>query len=260
MNVQLSIVAPLLLAVGCSNALAFQPLVTDDTGTQGKAGNQIEISINQDRREQAGSTATTVLLPGVYTRGLGDSLDIYVTANHTRIRAPGADASGSGNPAAGLKWRFYEEESSKTSLGLKPEIRFPVGAAEEAAGLGSGRSSVGVTLILSQEVAFGAVHANLAAGRNRFRNTTVNPDASTFRASIAPVWDVSEEWKLALDLGSETETAAGAKKRSTFAEIGAVFSPSKDLDWAFGLIHRTDNASPRATTTSVTLGLTWRFK
>ena len=74
------------------------------------------------------------------------------------------------------------------------------------------------------------------------------------------MWDVSEQWKLALDLGRESETSGGGTTRTWFAELGAIFSPSKDLDLAIGCVRRSDNASPSATTTSLTVGLTWRFK
>lgn len=257
-----AIFAGLLFAFSAPAAFAFQPLITDDTGTQGTGGNQIEFAVNEDRESSAGDTTKTRTLPLVYTRGLSDTLDVYIAASRLRIRStvPGTDASGSGNPALGAKWRFYENEDSKTSLGLKPEIRLPVSAAKEATGLGTGRTSYGLTLILTQEVPFGAVHANLATGRNRFRDTAANPDASTTHASIAPVWDVSETWKLALDVGSDTETAGGNKTRSNFTEIGAIFSPSKDLDFALGVVRRTDNANPSTTTNSATLGVTWRFK
>lgn len=255
-------IALLTLAALSPAAFAFQPLITDDTGTQGTGGNQIEFAINSDRAVSAGVGTTTDTLPAVYTRGLTDTLDVFFQANHTRIRsaAPGTGASGSGNPSFGAKWRFYENEESKTSLGLKPEIRLPVSAEKEAAGLGTGKTSTGLTLILTQELAFGALHANLASGRNRFSDTTANPNASTTRASLAPVWDVSENWKLALDVGTETEDAGGTKTRSNFYEIGVIFSPDKDLDFALGIVRRSDNANPNTTTNSATLGVTWRFK
>ena len=253
-------VCGLLLATLAPAALAFQPLVTDDTGTQGSGGNQIEFAVNQDRATVAGATTTLRTLPLVFTRGLSDTVDVFVQANHTSVSAPGASASGSGNPSFGAKWRFFDDEHSKTSLALRPEIRLPISAAREADGLGNGRMSSLLSLILTQEVPFGAVHANLASGRNRFRDTVANPDATTGRVSVAPVWDVSEQWKLALDVGIETEDAGGTKTRTNFGEIGAIYSPNKDLDFSLGVIRRNDNANPATTTHSATLGVTWRFK
>ncbi|MDD5176231.1 MAG: transporter [Sterolibacterium sp.] len=258
----LSLVTGLLLTAAATSTWAAQPLITDDTGTQGLGGNQLEFAYNRDEAEQDGISVTTRVLPFTYTRGLNETLDVFVGVDHTRITSnlPGVDASGSGNPTVGFKWRFYENESSKTSLGLKPELSLPISEANEAKGLGSGRASYALTAILTQETGFGAVHANLAAGRARFKDSIANPDATLIHASIAPVWDVTEYWKLALDLGSETERAGGNKTRSEYLEIGVIYAPNKDLDFALGFIRRTDHTSPNTTINAVTAGITWRFK
>lgn len=100
----------LLLTLSCFShpALAFQPLIADDTGTQGSGGNQLEFSFNEDRAKVAGSTDRTRTLPVVYTRGPTDTLDVFAGLSHARIdwSTPGDDASGAGNPAFGAKWRF----------------------------------------------------------------------------------------------------------------------------------------------------------
>ncbi|MGE5387127.1 MAG: transporter, partial [Betaproteobacteria bacterium] len=188
-------------------AHAFQPLITDDTGTQGSGGNQIEFSLNHDRTTTGVEIARTATFPLVFTHGLTDTLDLFVGASHVRVRpAPSRSAtSGGGNPALGLKWRFYENTASQTSLALKPEFALPVSRSGEDAGRGTGRLSYGLTLILTQELPSGAIHANLGSDRSRYRDTTVNPNASVLRASLAPVWDVAEHWKLALDLGVQRE-------------------------------------------------------
>lgn len=255
-----SISVGLLLVATAQATFAFQPLITDDTGTQGAGGNQLEFSVNEDREQSAGETTRTTTLPFTYTRGLTDAIDIFIGVNHTNIRppAPGPDVSGSGNTSLGAKWRFYENEESKISFGIKPEIALPVSASKETDGLGTGRTSYGLTLILTKEVSFGAVHANLFVGRDRFRNSA--SDASITRASIAPVWDIAEKWKLALDIGTETARASGNDTKSNFAEIGAIYSPSKDLDFSLGLIRTNDDAPINTGTTSATLGITWRFK
>lgn len=257
-----SLLAGLLLALSSSASWAAQPLFTDDTGTQGEGGNQIEFSFDRDRAEQAGLTNTTRTLPFTFTRGITDALDVFASVNHTRLTSslPGTDASGSGNPSLGLKWRFHENEASKTSFGIKPEVILPVSASNEAAGLGSGRTSYALTAILSQETSFGSVHANLAASRARFRDPAANPDASVIHVSIAPIWDLNEQWKLVADIGAETERAAGNRTRAFLFEIGAIYSPSKDLDFAFGFIRRNDRTTPGTTSNAITAGITWRFK
>ena len=59
-------------------------------------------------------------------------------------------------------------------------------------GLGTGKTSGNLTLILSQEMPFGAVRFNAGVGRERFRNVGENPQASYRRASLAPVWNISD--------------------------------------------------------------------
>lgn len=250
----------LCLAAHALPGLAFQPLLTDDTGTQGTGGNQIEFSFNEDRAKTAGDVVRVQSLPLVYTHGLSETIDLFAGIGYSRVRASGAGGSGYGNPSLGAKWRFYENENSKTRLAVKPEIIFPVSAGREDTGLGTGKTSDNLTFIISQDVAFGAVHFNAGVGRDRYRDTLANPDATIWRASLAPVWEVSEQWKLALDFGTESARGSARTTHANYAELGAIYSPDKDLDLALGWVRRADNASPHTTTSTVTAGLTWRFK
>ena len=252
--------AVLLFGVVVQPVAAFQPLITDDTGTQGVLGNQFEFAFDRDRIRMAGNTTGVRTLPFTATRGQTDSLDIFLGISRVRIdgNAPGSNASGSGNPVLGAKWRLLETADRKTSIGFKPEFVLPVSATREAAGLGTGRASWNLTLIVTQEIPFGAVHANLATGRNRFR-TSASPDSTTSLASVAPVWDVTPKWKLALDAGVVSAKAGGVKTRSRFIELGAIHSLSDALDFALGFVRARDSAVPHTNTDSATIGVTWRF-
>ncbi|MFA7268761.1 MAG: hypothetical protein WC073_05415, partial [Sterolibacterium sp.] len=102
----------LLLTAAATSTWAFQPLITDDTGTQGIGGNQLELAYNRDKAEQAGVSVATNVLPFTYTRGLSETLDVFVGVDHTRITSnlPGVDASSSGNPVVG-----YAEDHNQFS-------------------------------------------------------------------------------------------------------------------------------------------------
>lgn len=250
-----------VLAAFSSPSSALQPLITDDTGTQGAGGNQLEVSYSRDRTRAGGDTERVLSAPVVYTYGLADIVDVFASVAYSRIRSdiPGGDASGMGNTVLGAKWRLFENEESGTSLAIKPEIAIPVSSQRENDGLGTGKTSGNLTFILSQDVPFGSVHFNAGVGRDRFRHSEENPTTNYRRVSVAPVWDVSEQWKLALDLGTESARADGQTVRSKFAEVGAIYSPTKDIDLALGLIRTTDDESPKSRTHGVTAGLTWRF-
>ena len=240
---------------------AFQPLITDDTGTQGDGGHQLELSLTRDRAKTAEESERTRTMAGTYTYGLNETIDLFAGMSHARIDARSSDhrTSGFGNPVVGVKWRFFEEETTGSSLALKPEIVLPVSASRERDGLGSGKTSGNLTLIFTQEVSFGAVHVNAGLGRERFRDSDASPTTNYRRFSVAPVWDVSEQWKLALDLGLESARADGDTTRTRFVELGAIYAANKNLDFAFGAVRSIDNASPKTTTHSLTAGVTWRF-
>ena len=254
-----SLVTVALLGLA-SASRAAQPLITDDTGTQGLGGHQVEVAYNHERARSAGATDRSDSLPLTYTYGLGETLDIYAGLGQASLRpATGGRRSGFTNPVLGLKWRAYENEASQTSVALKPELVLPVSARREAAGLGTGEVSGGLTLIVTQELPFGAVHFNAGVGHERYRDAVANPEVNSRRLSVAPVWNVAEGWKLALDLGQKWERSAGQTVRVRHQELGAIYSPSKDLDWAAGLIRMADDVSPKTVTHTFTVGLTARF-
>lgn len=251
----------LLLASCCTPGWAYQPLITDDTGTQGQGENQLEISYSDDRVEQSGVVSSLRMLPLTYTRGLSETLDISLGVNHTHLNSnmPSTELiSGNGNPSVGLKWRFYESQASKTSLALKAELGLPINLEQEAAGLGSGRGYYVVTAIVMQETIFGAVLFNLASAQVRYSDTLANPDINLVRASFAPVWQVNDQWKLAIDLGSTREATVQRQTHIRFMEIGTVYSPSKDLDIAFGFVGRSGGEG--ASSRGLTGGISWRFR
>jgi len=253
--------AALLLTIGASSSWAFQPLITDDTGTQGQGENQLELSFSEDRIERAGMVNSLRMVPLTYTRGLSETLDISLGVNHTHLdsNAPGAEfISGNGNPSVGLKWRFHENEASKTSMAMKAELGIPINREQEGLGLGSGRGYYIVTAILMQETSFGAILFNLASAQVRYSDTVANPDISLVRASLAPVWQVNDQWKLALDMGITRESTVDKQTYIRFIEIGTVYSPSKDIDIAFGFIRRQEESS--ASSNGITVGISWRFR
>lgn len=254
--------ATCLLTTAASATFALQPLITDDTGTQGQSARQIEVAYVERQASQYGDTMRTGALPLVYTWGARDNLDVYLGITPTQIRSsiPGSDSGGMGNTALGVKWRFLDGGESKTSLAIKSEVRLPVSSSQEAAGLGTGMTSYGLTLILSQELTFGAIHLNLAKIRDQFLEPEARPHATTLRASSAPIWNINEQWKLALEVGREFVSTGGDTITNPFVQLGGIYSPSSDIDVALGLLRSVDNAANQTSTTTVTLGLTWHLR
>jgi len=241
---------------------AFQPLITDDTGTQGAGGNQIEVGYNRTVEKTPGAKEVSHEVPLFFARGITDALDLYVGLARMRVvpGAPAATENGWGNTAVGAKWRFYENDASKLSFALKPEIQLPVSDSREARGLGNARAGYSLGLLMSKETGFGAVHANLSVDRVNYADAVLDAAErrTQYRLSVAPVWDVAEKWKLALDVGAMTNADRAERARMGYVELGAIFSPDKDLDLALGVIRNIMDGGVR--TTQLTMGLTWRFR
>lgn len=236
-------------------AHAHHPLITDDTGTQGGGGNQLEFGVNYQRSRTDGVIESRRALPFTYTRGILDNLDAFigtVLATHPK--------KGWDNVGVGVKWRFFDDEANQRSMAIKPEITLPVSKADEEAGLGPGKTSYGLSFIVNQEMPFGELHFNVAAARV---NTALAPEDNTkrknrHRISIAPVWSVTDAFKLALDVGVQTNPDSAMKSSMGHMQLGAVYSPSKHLDWSLGLLREVRDGP--VSTTAATLGLTWRFR
>lgn len=243
-----------LVSVLPASALAYHPLATDDTGTQGLAGNQLELGYDYAHSKAAGVVDIGREIPFTFTRGLTDSLDAFVGV--ARQTSPG---DGWGNVGVGVKWRFYEDEAAKFSMAMKPEFVLPISRAKEAAGFGNGRASYGLTLIATKETDFGELHFNLAVERSNYADTvTFNERKNRYRLSVAPVWAVADKWKLALDLGLQTNPDPAEKSRMGYVELGVVYSPSEDLDLSLGITR--DVMDGPVQSTSASFGLTWRFR
>lgn len=251
-----------LLAWLPAGAAALQPLVTDDTGTQGSGGNQMEFGYIRVVEKEPGINTAITALPFVYTRGLNNAVDVYIGGAYTRFSPPAPEVSqnGAGNMLAGLKWRFFEHEANKVSLAFKSEIRLPVSERAESRGLGNGKTNAGAALLLTRETGFGAIHANLAVNSQRFAlpgNQAIHRDTIR-QISVAPVIDLTEHWRIVFDAGLVTNPHRAEKSRMGYVEAGAIYAPTRDIDLAAGIIRDFDHQGHQVHV--FTAGVTWRFR
>jgi hypothetical protein len=222
-------------------------------------------------RGEEKATERVRTLEATYTYGLAENFDIYVGVSHARWRAKAPEfdedteeftgfakesASGLGNTAIGAKWRFFDDEESGTSLAIVPEIVLPVSSQREEDGLGTGRASGSLTFVLTQSVPFGSLYFNAGIGRDRYRH---DDNETTRSFSVAPVWEISEQWKVAFDVGVDSTRAGGHTVRTKFSDITAVFAASEDVEVSIAYSRATDNDDPRSKTNAVTIGVAWAF-
>ena len=104
------------------------------------------------------------------------------------------------------------------------------------------------------------MHANLAVEHIDYADGALDAAErrTRYRASVAPVWDVTPHWKLALDAGVATNPDPAAHRYFAYGELGTIYAPVKNFEFALGVIRNFRDGSVR--TTQAILGLTWRFR
>lgn len=247
-------------------AQAFFPLVTDDTGTQGTAGNQIEISYSFNKSvnsvtdengrfvERAQGIANA--FPLTYTRGISENIDVFFGVARQTSPARGWESS-----EIGLKWVFAGDQTQGWSAAIKPTITLPVSTKMQDRGLGTAKTNVAVTLISSYLTDTYEWHFNAGYAGNR-QAVTAEAEAerqNLWSVSVAPVIVLNPQWKLAFDAGLQTNPGENSRY-SAFGEVGLVYAPIENLQLGLGVIVSPDlNAKSKAYSYTLTTGLAYQF-
>lgn len=241
------------------------PLITDDTGTQGKGKFQIEVNSEfawnrtddggVNVKEDTGETALAL------SCGLAENIDLVVGIPFSwySVRENGltvADDSGIGDMSLEIKLRIYENKENGLSFAVKPGISVPTG--DEQQGFGSGEFSPGITLIATHEGDFGALHANVGYSRNNYKND--DDDAASrddiWHASIAAEINMTNRLRSVADIGVETCEDVTGNTHPVFLIGGLIYSVSENLDLDIGLKCGLNDAE---TDSALLVGLASRF-
>ena len=227
-----------------TTAYATHPLITDDTGTQGKEKVQIEINSNFSReKEQKNGLSfqkTGSITDAALSYGVSDNIDLVVDMplQWYTIKEEGMNSvneNGIGDMRVELKWRLFDSEESGMSLALKPALSIPTGS--EMKGLGSGSFSGGVTMIATRKSRLGAQHCNLGYSSNRYGHEKNNQTARTniWHASLSAELNVITNFRAVSDIGIETNTDKGSASHPLFLLGGVIYTVSENLDLDLGV-------------------------
>jgi len=232
------------------SAYAAHPLVSEDTGTQGTGGNQIEL--NSDWSRGGGERTNTAAF--TYTRGVAEAVDIFINAP-TTWKSPTGQSTGLNDVSLGAKWRFFE--NGGFSLGIKPEWIAATGDEDKA--LGNGKDSYALTLMAQVETDDVTWLFNYGTTRQQFKllaDSLANRKAVD-RVSAAMLYGVTDTVTLLVDVGqSDPETKLDTAKPK-FMVLGAIYAVGDDLDLDVGYKKGLNSAEPNK---QWGVGLTWRFK
>lgn len=225
-----------LFLIACPS-WAAHPLITDDTGTQGKGKFQLELTgqYDWDKEDVGGLSvkATGVEAAATLSYGIVENVDLVLNLPYLWGEEKGDDVkvydeNGIGDASLEAKIRFFEKEGF--SLALKPGISIPTGNDEK--GLGAGLLGGHIFLIGSKDLDSWAFHANLGYIRNE-NNADERKDI--WHASLAATWEVVKNLKLAANVGIERNPDEDANNDPAFLIGGIIYSINKNLDVDLGV-------------------------
>lgn len=251
------------LLVLVSRSEAAHPLITDDTGTQGKGKFQLELNgeYGSDREASLGieSMERAIEAGATLSHGIIDSLDavlgvayIWVEGRETDITIPDsvhASEKGISDLSFELKWRFFEKEG--LSLAIKPGISAPTG--NERKGLGAGKYGLSTHLIVTQELEPWEFHINLGYIRN---NSRFDERENLCHLSLAAEFELVEGLELVANIGQERNPDKSTKRKPVFGLLGVIYELAENLDLDAGI--KVGITDPETDITALA-GMAWRF-
>jgi hypothetical protein len=225
-----------LLLIACPS-WAAHPLITDDSGTQGKGKFQLELNgqcdWDKDDTEDISVKTTGGQAAAILSYGIVENVDLILSLPYLWRKAEVNeitvyDEKGFGDAVLETKLRLFEKNGF--SMALKPGISFPTGDDEK--GLGAGQLGGHLFLIASQELGSWAFHGNLGYIRNESK---VDERKDIWHASLAATWEVIKNLKLVADVGIERNPDTDANNDPAFLIGGIIYSIKENFDVDFGV-------------------------
>jgi hypothetical protein len=229
-----------ILMTGTS--FAAHPLITDDTGTQGKGRFLLEVNSEfiYDKESEEGVTTkeTGGEIATLFSYGITDSIDIVLGLPYQWFkmkvdREVVSKEAGFSDSSVELKWRFFEKDG--LSFALKPGIIFPTGNEEK--GLGNGRLSFALTSITTLEIDSWTIDLNLGYGRNEY-DLQEDIDANRkdiWHVSLAGEIEVIKDLKAVANVGIERNSEKESNRHPAFILGGIIYSILENFDIDFGI-------------------------
>jgi hypothetical protein len=233
------ILVAIVFLLCASEAHAAHPLITDDTGTQGRGNYQLEFNAEYSRNDEEGTTEKGTEAGTTLSAGITDNVDLVVGVAHgwSEVEEDGVetDESGISDMAVEAKWRFFEKGGF--GLALKPGVTFPTG--NEDKGFGSGKVTYGVMLIATKELEPWAFHMNFGYTRNENK---VQEREDLWHASAAFEVGVAENLTAVANIGVESNADPSSSTEPAFVLGGLIYSLTENVAIDFGVKAGLNNA------------------
>lgn len=219
------------LALPAMPAFAAHPLITEDTGTQGRGNFQLELTAELGEEEERGIIQDGLDRAAVLSYGVLDEVDVLLTFPYTRnvVKEDGLRTTDKGPGDVGLdvKWRFFEE--GRVSVATKGGVTFATG--DEEKGLGAGKTTYNVNLVTSFDAAPWAYHIHVGYLYNR---NVLDERTRIRHTSLAVTREVGAV-TLVADIGTLTTVDKAYDEDSVFVVLGGIWSVTESFDVDLGV-------------------------
>ena len=248
----------LFLLLFSTSAYAAHPLITDDTGTQGKGRFQMELNseVNYDKESEAGVKTKTKggEVATIISYGIIDNVDIVLGVPYQwfKFKEDGeiiCREKGLSDISLELKWRFYERDG--WSFALKPGVTIPTG--NEKKDLGTGRVTSSIFFITTKEIEPLAFHLNLGYMRNENK---LDERKDIWHISLASEVKLIKDLRLVTNIGMERNPDRASNKNPAFILGGFIYSIVENFDMDIGI---KGGLNKPETDLTILAGITWRF-
>jgi Putative MetA-pathway of phenol degradation len=242
---------------------AAHPLITDDTGTQGKGKFLFELNgqASHERERLSEDTGANLTakereteMKAALTYGVIDNLDMILTLPYQWKRTEVgnstiSDVSGIADISVEVKWRFFEKDG--LSFAIKPGITIPTGDKDKD--LGTGRVTGALYFITTKDIDPWAFHLNVGYKRNENK---VDEREDIWHASLASEFKIMKNLRLVADLGVARNTDKSSDINPAFILGGFIYSIRENIDIDFAVKGGLNKAEADI---SYLLGMALRF-
>jgi len=226
-----------------TTSYAAYPLITDDTGTQGRGKSLFELcgQASYDKMDSHDDSGVHISAKSweyearatlTYGR-LWNILDVvlgmpYQWKKTEENYVTTSDVDGVADMSLEIKLRIYEKDG--VSFAIKPGLTLPTGDKDKD--LGTGKATGSLYVIVTKELNSLAFHLNLGYKRNENK---LEQREDIWHASFAGEYKVIQNLKLIANIGAERNTDPSSSSHPAFLLGGAIYSFRDNLDFCFGI-------------------------
>lgn len=222
------------MVIATSGAYAGHPMLSEDTGTQGRGNAELELGHAWSRDHGA----SIFLFQPQLSYGTSSKFDLIIQPSWTMVDAPDAGRErGLGDTNLDFKWRFYG--AAPWSLGVRAGLEVPT--AQSDLGLPAHKVSPHGLLVLTADFTPLTLDANL--GYSRVPDYLgARPDLLHF--SAAATYAANERLFFVLDMAVDSNPDSQQSLPPAVALLGLIYTARPGLDLDVGYRGRLNTAAP----------------